>query len=138
MSLFKSYWTVEGISPSARDAAIRAADANGEELGEWLSRLIRKVSEAEREAFVPANDTAENGAGTVAANGAAVDAADTPEEAVEEDEEKVDQAAQDADEDAAEVPHSAAEAEADDGDDKLSSIERAMLQSRAAGDAGSR
>ena len=47
MSLFKSYWTVQGISPDARDAAIRAAEANGEELGVWLSRLINRVSAAE-------------------------------------------------------------------------------------------
>lgn len=47
MSLFKSYWTVQGISPDARDAAIRAAEADGEELGVWLSRLINRVSAAE-------------------------------------------------------------------------------------------
>jgi hypothetical protein len=137
MALFKSYWTVDGISPDARDAAVRAADANGEELGEWLRRLIRKVSEAERETFAPANDTSENGAKIGTKNGAAISAADAAEEA---NEEKADEATPDTDEDAAEEPDDTVEKEeeADGGDDKLSSIERAMLQSRAAGDAGSR
>ena len=83
MSLFKSYWTVQGISLSARNAAIHAADADGEELGVWLCRLINKVSVAERNAVTVAEDSAE------------------------------------------------------DTDDKLSSIERAMQQSRASGDVGS-
>ena len=83
MSLFKSYWMVQGISAEARDAAIQAAKADGEELGVWLSRLINKVSAAER------NDAP-------AADDSAVDA-----------------------------------------DDKLSSIERAMLQSNTAGNVGS-
>ena len=95
MSLFKSYWTVEGISPDARTDALRAADANGEELGVWLSRLISKVSLEERDAAGEAKDSAE----------------DTVEDAM-----------QDA---------------AEDSDDKLSSIERAMLQPRASGDVGS-
>lgn len=85
MALFKTYWTVEGISPEARKAARRAADASGEELGAWLTRLINKVSLSERE---PA------------------------------------------------VPHLKVEAEAEDpADNKLSSIERAMQQSRAGRDA---
>ena len=88
MSMFKSYWTVQGISPDARDAAIRAANADGEELGVWLSLLINKVSAAER-------NEANN------ANGA--DTADTS---------------------------------VDDEDDKLSSIERAMQQSRSTGQGG--
>ena len=92
MSLFKSYWTVPGISPDARNAAVRAAEADGEEVGVWLSRLIYKISTAERNASAGAKDI--------------VDTAD-----------KVDAA--------------------NDEDDKLSSIERAMQQSRAAGDAGS-
>ncbi|MDC0033600.1 hypothetical protein OAJ57_03435 [Alphaproteobacteria bacterium] len=57
MSLFKSYWTVHGISPNARDAAVRAAKANGEELGIWLSRLINKVSAAERNDVTVVNDS---------------------------------------------------------------------------------
>jgi len=90
MSLFKSYWTLEGISPDARNAAIRAANAEGEELGVWISRLINKVSLAERNAVTVAKDAVtvatDNGGGT---------------------------------------------------DDKLSSIERAMQQSRATRDVGS-
>lgn len=44
MSIFKSLWTVQGVSPEARDVAVRAAHADGEELGEWLSRLIHRVN----------------------------------------------------------------------------------------------
>ncbi|MDA1325650.1 MAG: hypothetical protein O3C34_12990 [Proteobacteria bacterium] len=94
MSLFKSFWTVEGISPNARNAALRAAEAEGEDLGVWLSRLINKVSVAERDAAAATTDSAED-------NGDIVEASNT---------------------------NTAAE------DDKLSSIERAMLQSRASGD----
>lgn len=90
MSLFKSYWTVEGISPGARNAALRAAEAEGEDLGVWLSRLINKVSVAERDAA--ATDSAEDNC------------------------------------DIAETSNTEAEG------DKLSSIERAMLQSRASGE----
>jgi hypothetical protein len=90
MSLFKSYWTVEGISPEARDAAIRAANADGEELGIWLSRLISEVSLQEIEAVAGGVEEA------------------LGEESVEEP----------------------VEIAADISDDKLSSIERAMLQSR--------
>ena len=98
MALFKSYWTVEGISPDARNAALRAADANGEGLGEWLSRLICKVSLAQRDAAAEAEESAE----------------DTVEDIVEDSDAMADSA------------------------DKLSSIERAMQQNRAAGDAGFR
>ena len=83
MSLFKSYWTVQGISPDARKSALRAAESGGEELGVWLSRLINKVSVAERNAIPLAREGVE------------------------------------------------------DTGDKLSSIERAMRQPRASGDAGS-
>ena len=100
MSLFKSYWTVQGISPDARKAAVRAADANGEELGVWLSRLINKVSLAERNAVTVAEDSVEH---TVEDS-----VEDTVEDSVEET--------------------------VKDTDDKLSSIERAMQQSRTTGD----
>jgi hypothetical protein len=114
MSLFKSYWTVEGISPDARDAAIRAADADGEELGAWLSQLINKVSLAERDAAAVVQDSVE----------------DVVEDAVEE-------TAEDTGEETAEdTVEDTVEAVAEDPDDKMSSIERAMLQPRAAGDAG--
>ena len=85
MALFKTYWTVQGISPEAREAAIRAAKSDGEELGVWLTRLIDKVS-AEELRSVASN------------NGATEDK---------------------------------------DGDDKLTSIERAMLQSGTTGNMGS-
>ena len=85
MALFKTYWTVQGISPEAREAAIRAAKSDGEELGVWLTRLIDKVS-AEELRSVAGN------------NGATEDK---------------------------------------DGDDKLTSIERAMLQSGTTGNMGS-
>ena len=103
MSLFKSYWSVQGISPDARDAAIRAANADGEELGVWLSRLIDRVSQAERDAV------------TLAENAAEQIVEDTVDDTVD----------------------NAVEDTVDDTDDKLSSIERAMQQSRASGDAGS-
>ena len=109
MSLFKSYWTVGGISPDARDAAIRAADSDSEELGFWLSRLINKVGMAERDAAAMAQDSAEELADE--------SAEDIVEEAGQE-------TAADTGEDLAEAP-----------DDKLSSIERAMLQPRAASNA---
>jgi len=96
MALIKTYWTVKGISPEARNAAVRAANASGEELGVWLSRLINKVSQAERDEVAPANGRAADVA--AAENGTASDA---------------------------------------DTGDKLSSIERAMRQSRAGGESGS-
>jgi hypothetical protein len=107
MSLFKSYWTVQDISPDARDSAIRAANADGEELGIWLSRLIDKVSQAERDAV------------TLAENAAEQIVEDTVEDTVEDGVENT------------------VEDTVDDTDDKLSSIERAMQQSRASGDVGS-
>ena len=58
MSLFRSHWTVEGISLNARNAAIRAAEADGEELGIWLSRLINKVSAEERQALASDEEAA--------------------------------------------------------------------------------
>ena len=56
MSMFKSYWTVQGISLNARNTAIRAAEAEGEELGVWLSRLINKVCEEEGGVDATADD----------------------------------------------------------------------------------
>ncbi|MBT5047657.1 MAG: hypothetical protein HOM58_04075 [Rhodospirillaceae bacterium] len=50
MSIFKSFWSVQGVSPEARDVAVRAAHADGEELGEWLSRLIHRVDADEMSA----------------------------------------------------------------------------------------
>lgn len=50
MSIFKSFWAVQGVSPAARDVAVRAAHADGEELGEWLSRLIHRVNADEMNA----------------------------------------------------------------------------------------
>lgn len=50
MGIFKALWTVQGVSPEARDVAVRAAHADGEELGEWLSRLIHRVDANEMKA----------------------------------------------------------------------------------------
>jgi ABC-type transporter Mla subunit MlaD len=86
MPLISSYWTVQGISPEARDAAVRAAKAEGEELGEWLSRLIGNVNASELDAAANREATKDT-----------MDNAEDP---------------------------------ADETDDKLSSIERAMIQSR--------
>ena len=119
MTLIKSYWTVKGISADARSAAIRAAEAEGTELGDWLTRLIGKVSEEERKAAAakeppiePARETAEENTNT----------ADDPG----------DDAAEDTRQDPADdTPEDAVEIKAE----KMSSIERAMLQARAASDA---
>ena len=123
MSLFKSYWTVQGISPDARDAAIRAANADGEELGVWLSRLIDKVSQAERDAV------------TLAENAAEQFVEDSVEDSVDDSvEDSVENAMENTVEDTVE---DTVDDTVDDTDDKLSSIERAMQQSRASGDVGS-
>ena len=47
MGFFSSYWTVPGISPEARDAALRAASAEGVEVGAWLSEVIHRVNAEE-------------------------------------------------------------------------------------------
>jgi hypothetical protein len=122
MSLIKSYWTVKGISANARSAAIRAAEAEGTELGDWLSRLIGKVSEEERKAAAakePAFDTAAETAEERA------DAADDPGEDATEDAPAV------AEDDTPDVTDDDEEIKGD----RLSSIERAMLQTRAASEA---
>ena len=61
MALIKSYWAVKGISPRARAAATRAAKAEGEALGVWLSRLINKVGEEERLAAAAVEEIKEVG-----------------------------------------------------------------------------
>jgi len=55
MPLFSTTWSVKGVSVEARQAAARAASADGEDLGAWLSRVIRKVGEAELNPAVAAN-----------------------------------------------------------------------------------
>jgi hypothetical protein len=127
MTLIKSYWTVKGISANARDAAIRAAEAEGTELGDWLSRLIGKVSEEERKAAAakePVIDTAAETADD--STGAADDPGE--ETAADAREEIADDTPEDTGDDAMD---DAGEIKAD----KLSSIERAMLQARTASDA---
>ncbi len=52
MPLFSSSWTVKDVSVEARQAAARAASSEGEDVGVWLSRVIRKVGEAELNATV--------------------------------------------------------------------------------------
>ena len=39
-------WSVKGVSREARDAARRAAAAEGATIGEWLGRAIRRAGEA--------------------------------------------------------------------------------------------
>ena len=43
-------WTVKGIAPEERNAAIAAADREGMTIGEWLSRAIRTQVQADRQA----------------------------------------------------------------------------------------
>src|SRR5690242_8737303 len=42
-------WTVKGIAPEERNAAIAAADREGVTIGEWLSRAIRTQVQADRQ-----------------------------------------------------------------------------------------
>ena len=44
MPFFSSFWSIHGVSPEARDAAVRAASVEGVELGVWLSDVIHKVN----------------------------------------------------------------------------------------------
>ena len=63
MPLFTTTWTIKGVSSEARQAAARVASSEGEDLGVWLTRLIRKVSAAEMNAAADAATVASNGAG---------------------------------------------------------------------------
>ena len=63
MPLFTTTWTIKGVSAEARQAAARVASSEGEDLGVWLSRLIRKVSAAEMQAAADAAAGAANHAG---------------------------------------------------------------------------
>ena len=54
MPLFSTTWTVKDVSVEARQAAVRAASSEGEDLGVWLSRVIRRVGEAELKSNVEA------------------------------------------------------------------------------------
>ena len=54
MPLFSTTWTVKDVSVEARQAAARAASSEGEDLGAWLSRAIRKAGEAELKTAVEA------------------------------------------------------------------------------------
>src|SRR5947207_15812433 len=42
-------WTVKGIAPEERNAAIAAADREGLTIGEWLSRAIRTQVQSDRQ-----------------------------------------------------------------------------------------
>ena len=50
MPLFNTTWTLKDVSVEARQAAARAASADGEDLGIWLGRLIKKANAAEMSA----------------------------------------------------------------------------------------
>src|SRR5690349_16323779 len=43
-------WTVKGIAPEERNAAIAAADREGMTIGEWLTRAIRSQIQSDRQA----------------------------------------------------------------------------------------
>lgn len=43
-------WTVKGIGPEERNAAIAAAKREGMTIGEWLTRAIRSQVQADRQA----------------------------------------------------------------------------------------
>src|SRR5690242_11320915 len=42
-------WTVKGIAPEERNAAIAAAEREGMTIGEWLTRAIRSQIQADRQ-----------------------------------------------------------------------------------------
>ena len=42
-------WTIKGISPEARNAAIAAANRAKQPIGEWMSRAIRSQVQADRQ-----------------------------------------------------------------------------------------
>ena len=43
-------WTIKGIAPEERNAAIAAADRAGQTIGEWLTRAIRTQVQADHQA----------------------------------------------------------------------------------------
>jgi hypothetical protein len=43
-------WTIKGIGPEERNAAIAAADREGMTIGEWLTRAIRTQVQADHQA----------------------------------------------------------------------------------------
>ena len=56
MALFRSQWTIQGVSPEAREAALIAASESGEKLGIWLGRLIREIDATEISAAAAGRD----------------------------------------------------------------------------------
>lgn len=42
-------WTIKGIPPEARNAAIAAAEREDQTIGEWISRAIRQTIQADRQ-----------------------------------------------------------------------------------------
>jgi hypothetical protein len=44
-------WIIEGIGPEERNAAIAAADRAGQRIEAWLTRAIRALVQAERQAI---------------------------------------------------------------------------------------
>lgn len=43
-------WTIKGIPPEARNAAIAAAEREKQNLGEWIARAIRSQIQSDRQA----------------------------------------------------------------------------------------
>lgn len=43
-------WTIKGIPPEARNAAITAAERADQTIGEWIARAIRQTIQADRKA----------------------------------------------------------------------------------------
>lgn len=50
-------WTIRGIPPEERNAAIEAADRSDLNLGEWIGRAIRTQIQQERRMPVPVEQT---------------------------------------------------------------------------------
>lgn len=42
-------WTIKGIPPEERNAAISAADREGQTIGEWMRRAIRALVQSDRQ-----------------------------------------------------------------------------------------
>ncbi len=46
-------WSIRGVEPEARNAALAAAKRDGLPIGEWLGRAIRSHIQGERRSVLP-------------------------------------------------------------------------------------